>query len=77
MALLASQAMGKKNEFIRIRADDALKAALAKAAEQHIRSEADEARYLLMKSLGMIREEVTPYETRGHPQQKKKGSDHT
>lgn len=48
MALLTSQPMGKKTEFIRIRADDALKEALAYAAQRDVRSESDEARYLLM-----------------------------
>lgn len=61
MELLDLQPVGKKNEFIRIRADDALKQALDKAAEQHVRSRADEARFLLMKSLGMIMEETPPY----------------
>lgn len=61
MELLHSQPVGKKNEFIRIRADDALKEALDKAAERDVRSRADEARYLIMKSLGMIAEEIHPY----------------
>lgn len=78
MELLALAPMGKKNEFIRIRADDALKAALSRAAAQDIRSEADEARYLLMKALGLLAaEEVEPYATRNprtHPEQKKKGA---
>lgn len=63
MELLALPAVGKKTEFIRIRADDALKEALAKAAEKDVRSEADEARYLLMKALGLIAaEDQAPYE---------------
>lgn len=78
MELLALSSMGKKNEFIRIRADDALKEALAKAAAKDIRTEADEARYLLMKALGLLAaEEVEPYATRNprsHPEQKKKGA---
>lgn len=49
MGYVLSAPMGKKNEFIRIRADDVLKDALAKAAERDIRTEADEARYLLMR----------------------------
>lgn len=76
MALLTSQPMGKKTEFIRIRADDALKDALAYAAQRDVRSESDEARYLLMKALGLLVEEETPpYQTRAHPPQKKKGAD--
>lgn len=63
MDLLASQAMGKKREFIRIRADAELKQALAESAKRHIRQEADEARFLLMKSLGMIGEENDPRKT--------------
>lgn len=74
MGLLASQPMAKKSEFIRIRADEALKEALSKAAERDVRSESDEARYLLMKSLGLIAEETAHYETRGAPPQKKRGS---
>jgi len=70
--------MGKKNEFIRIRADDALKEALSRAAEKDIRSEADEARYLLMKALGLLAaEELAPYDIppkRSHPAEKKKGA---
>lgn len=66
--------MGKKTEFIRIRADDALKEALAKAAQKDVRSEADEARYLLMKSLGLIAcEEQAPYE-REPPKKGRKAS---
>lgn len=77
MDAISFPSMGKKNEFIRIRSDEALKDALAKAAARDIRTEADEARYLLMKSLGLIAEEITPYSTRGHPTQKKKGADHS
>lgn len=74
MGLLVSQPMGKKGEFIRIRADADLKQALAQSAKLHIRQEADEARYLLMKSLGMIREDIEPY--RKLEPQKKKTLDH-
>lgn len=78
MEQVAFHPMGKKNEFIRIRADDALKEALAKAAEKDIRTEADEARYLLMKALGLLAaEDIEPYSTRSprtHPDQKKKGA---
>lgn len=69
MGYVLSAPMGKKNEFIRIRADDVLKDALAKAAERDIRTEADEARYLLMRALGLIAEDITPYQ-RGKPSQK-------
>lgn len=62
MNALVCQGMGKKSEFIRIRADDQLKEALAKAAARDIRTEADEARYILMKELGLlIEEESTTY----------------
>lgn len=74
MDSVGCQTMTKKNEFIRIRADDALKDALAKAAERDIRTEADEARYLLMKALGLIAEDLAPYQ-RGKPTQKHKGTD--
>lgn len=74
MGLLVSQPMGKKGEFIRIRADADLKQALAASAKLHIRQEADEARYLLMKSLGMIREDIEPY--RKLEPQKTKTPDH-
>ena len=78
MELLTWSPMGKKNEFIRIRADDALKEALSRAAAKDIRSEADEARYLLMKALGLLSaEDLAPYSTppaRSHPAEKKKGA---
>lgn len=74
MGYVLSAPMGKKNEFIRIRADDTLKDALAKAAERDIRTEADEARYLLMRTLGLIAEDITPYQ-RGKPAQKHKGAE--
>jgi hypothetical protein len=61
MKPLAFSPMGKKTKFIHIRADDALNEALDKAAERDVRSRADEARYLIMKSLGMIAEEIPPY----------------
>ena len=67
--------MGKKDEFIRIRADAELKQALAESAKIHIRQEADEARYLLMKSLGMIREDIEPYKRLDS--HKKKTPDHS
>lgn len=60
MSYIISVPMGKKNEFIRIRSDDALKAALAESAKRHIRQESDEARFLLMKSLGLLKEEDAP-----------------
>ena len=75
MRILVSQPMGKKGEFIRIRADAELKQALAESAKNHIRQEADEARYLLRKSLGMIREDIEPYKRL--ETQKKKPLDHS
>lgn len=78
MPRLVSMVVGKKNEFIRIRADDALKEALSKAAARDVRTEADEARYLLMRALGLlVAEEEQPYESRGRPQHKYKGSNHS
>ena len=54
--------MGKKTKYIHIRADDDLKAALGRAAAKDVRSEADEARYLLLKALGLLAaEEQEPY----------------
>lgn len=68
--------MGKKTEYIHIRADTDLKEALARAAQRDIRTESDEARYLLMKALGLLIEEDAPtYRIRAHPEQKKKGND--
>lgn len=61
MSHLLFPAVSKKMKYIHIRADEALKEALAQAAMRDVRSEADEARYLLMKSLGMIAEEIHPY----------------
>lgn len=74
VSYVLSAPMGKKNEFIRIRVDEALKNALARAAERDVRTEGDEARYLLMKALGIIAEDITPYQ-RGTPKQKQKGAD--
>lgn len=65
----------KKNKYIHIRSDAQLKEALADSARRHMRKETDEARYLLMKSLGLIAEEIMPYQTRGQPHQKKRGAD--
>lgn len=68
--------MGKKTQYIHIRADQELKDALAKAAARDVRQEADEARYLLMKALGILAEEDPhPYDARAHPRQKKQGGD--
>ena len=53
MALVVSTLMAKKTEFIRIRVDAELKRALNKAAERQDRQEADQARYLLRKGLGL------------------------
>lgn len=58
MHYVLSAPMGKKNEFIRIRADDVLKDALARAAERDVRTEADEARYLLMRAQELIRRQL-------------------
>ncbi len=66
--------MGKKTEYIHIRADAELKAALAEAAARSIRTEADQARYLLMRALGLIAEDITPYQ-RGKPSHKAKGAE--
>lgn len=70
MRILVSQPMGKKGEFIRIRADAELKQALAESAKNHIRQEADEARYahLADAHLRQAVESLTP--TGGHPGQK-------
>jgi hypothetical protein len=46
--------MAKKDEFIRIRSDEDLKAALKEAAARSDRKEADQARYLLRIALGLI-----------------------
>lgn len=68
--------MGGMNKYIHIKSSEQLKAALEESAKRHMRKETDEARYLLMKALGLLVEEETPpYETRGHPFQKKKGHD--
>lgn len=68
--------MAKKTEYIHIRADQELKDALSKAAARHVRGEADEARYILMKGLGLlIEEDAAPY-ARGEPRHKDKGRGH-
>lgn len=56
-ALLEFGIMAKKNEFLRVRADEALKAALKASAERCRRKEADQARYILEVALGLIQEE--------------------
>lgn len=67
-------AMGKKEKYIHIRSDEDLKAALKESAGKHMRKESDEARYLLMKALGLlIEEDTTPYQVRGRPSQNRKG----
>lgn len=43
-----------KDEFIRIRVCEDLKRALAEAAYLDCRTETDEARFLLLKALGML-----------------------
>jgi len=48
--------MGGKNEFIHIRADEELKAALKKAAQRYDRKDSDQARYILRMALGLIPE---------------------
>lgn len=45
---------GKKDEFIRIRADEHLKRMLSEAASKAHRKEADHARYLIERGLGLI-----------------------
>lgn len=45
--------MAKKSKFIRIRADDELKAAIASAAAKADRQEADQVRYILRVALGL------------------------
>ena len=68
--------MGGMDKYIHIKSGRELKDALADSAKRHMRKETDEARYLLMKALGLLAEEETPpYQTRGHPFQKKKGTD--
>lgn len=60
MERVASMSMGKRSEYIRIRADEELKTALGKAAARDVRTEADEARYLLLKALGLLVAEESP-----------------
>lgn len=68
--------MGGMDKYIHIKSDDELKAALAESAKRHMRKETDEARYLLMKALGLlIEEDVPPYRIRAIPPQKKNGGD--
>ncbi len=45
-----------KDEFIRMRVCGDLKRALSEAAYRDCRSETDEARYLLMQALGLLKE---------------------
>lgn len=68
--------MGKKEKYIHIRSDEQLKAALADSAKRHLRKETDEARYLLMLSLGMVREDSAPYLLRTVDEPKKKTPGH-
>ena len=63
--------VGKKDKYIHIRSDEELKAALADSAKRHMRKQSDEARYLLMQSLGLIAEDVTPYSAARKPPGKK------
>lgn len=75
MARLAFPTMPKKNEFIRIRADNELKKALTEAAERHDRQEADQARYILRVALGLvIAEDSGAYKIRDSTRHKKQGS---
>lgn len=75
MARLAFPIMAKKNEFIRIRADNDLKKALAEAAERHDRQEADQARYILRVALGLVvAEDSAAYKIRDSTRHKKQGS---
>ena len=60
MERVAYTPMGKRSEYIRIRADEELKTALSKAAARDVRTEADEARYLLLRALGLLASEETP-----------------
>lgn len=46
--------MGKKSEHIRIRADEELKKALKEAAERECRTEADQARYIILSHFGLL-----------------------
>lgn len=72
MEPLGFRVMGGKGKFIRIRADDVLKAALSKSAAVHVRQEADEARYLLMKVLGLLEQDEV-VNGRDPPGQKNQG----
>ena len=75
MERLAFPVMPKKNEFIRIRADNELKKALTEAAERHDRQEADQARYILRVALGLVvAEDSTAYKIRDPIRHKKTGS---
>jgi len=50
--------MAKKTQFIRIRVDEDLKRALKEAADRDDRSEADQARHILRKALGLQKSKV-------------------
>ena len=64
--------MGGMDKYIHIKSDRELKTALSESAKRHMRKETDEARYLLMKALGLlVEEDVLPYRPRGHPTEKK------
>lgn len=54
MQAVGFSSMSKKDEFIRIRSDEELKAALKEDASRVDRKEADQARYLLRVALGLI-----------------------
>jgi hypothetical protein len=60
MALVRSLVMAKKTEFIRIRVDTELKQALDDEAHRQDRQEADQARHLLRKALGLVVSEKEP-----------------
>lgn len=63
--------MGGKNEFIHIRADEELKAALKKAAERYDRKDADQARYILRMALGLIPEGNEDYRVKKDKEKEK------
>jgi len=69
MEHLAFCSMGKNSEYIRIRADNELKAALKAAAERQDRKESDQARFILRRALGLVAaEDEANYEVaRGDP----------
>lgn len=77
MEPLAFFTMGKKDKFIRIRSDDELKDALRKAGERCDRKEADQARWILRRVLGLTAaEDESVYEItpKADKRQHKKGS---